>query len=177
MAETNKTQNFWMTLPGVLTAVAALLTAVTGLIVAVHPHAHGEGKDAPVTAVQSNAQATTPSHIQPSGSAQASSQQTKQGVLITGADGSTTRVLLRGFRNSMTDDALGLQSGQSIPFEKIQRVEFLRRVNYERDVAVTLVDGQILNGSIPSGQQFLGYTDVGPFSISASDVKTITFEK
>jgi len=36
MAEEQKPQNWWQTVPGILTATAAIITAVTGLILALH---------------------------------------------------------------------------------------------------------------------------------------------
>jgi hypothetical protein len=38
LPEPDKKQSFWTTLPGVLTGIAALLTAVTGLLVVMYPH-------------------------------------------------------------------------------------------------------------------------------------------
>jgi hypothetical protein len=36
MAEQPKPQSWWQTLPGILTAAAAIITAITGLVVALH---------------------------------------------------------------------------------------------------------------------------------------------
>jgi flagellar motor component MotA len=36
MAEEQKPQRWWQTVPGILTATAGIITAVTGLIVALH---------------------------------------------------------------------------------------------------------------------------------------------
>ena len=47
MAENPKSQGWWHTVPGVLTAVAAILTAVSGLIVALHQAGFFDRKQVP----------------------------------------------------------------------------------------------------------------------------------
>jgi len=96
-------------------------------------------------------------------------------VLVTGKDGSETRVFLNGFKDSYTDEAIQLKSGQSIPFDKIRSIDFLEVHEYQRDVKVTLVDGRGLEGAIQSGEQFRGETDIGPFSVV--NLKQILFER
>jgi len=96
-------------------------------------------------------------------------------VLVTGKDGSETRVFLNGFKDSYTDEAIQLKSGQSIPFDKIRSIDFLEIHEYQRDVKVTLVDGRGLEGAIQSGEQFRGETDIGPFSVV--NLKQILFER
>ncbi len=53
LAEPGKKQSFWTTLPGVLTGIAALLTAVTGFLVVVYPHGFAGGKESPPAVVGS----------------------------------------------------------------------------------------------------------------------------
>jgi hypothetical protein len=50
MAEPGHERSWWTTLPGVLTGVAALLTAVGGLVVALHPILRGPTPSTPIAA-------------------------------------------------------------------------------------------------------------------------------
>lgn len=110
----------------------------------------------------------------------APSKQQKQqdpGVLVVEKDGTSVQVHLKGFKNSMFDQAIRLKSGQSVPFEKIKSIDFQGERDYDRDISVTLTSGQVLQGSIQSGEQFSGETDIGPFSVPVRDLKLVSFER
>ena len=50
MAEENDSKrSFWTTLPGILTGLAALVTAIGGLVVALNSSGEGENGEAPVS--------------------------------------------------------------------------------------------------------------------------------
>jgi hypothetical protein len=179
LAEPEKKQNFWTTLPGVLTGVAALLTAATGLLVVLYPHGFAGSKDDhPVAVSPQNAAATAPDAMgETSTHASAMPRQQKRTVLVVGKDGTETRVFLNSFRDSYSGEAIQLKNGQSIPFDKIRSIDFLQTNDYEQDVRVTLTDGRALEGTIMSGEQMTGDTDIGPFSISVKSLKRILFER
>src|SRR5258705_13706889 len=64
LAEPEKKQNFWTTLPGVLTGIAAVLTAVTGLLVVMYPHGFAGSKDGrPAAVSREDSTATAPSGV------------------------------------------------------------------------------------------------------------------
>jgi len=185
LAEPDKKQNFWTTLPGVLTGIAAILTAVTGLLVILYPHGFAGSKENPTTAIgaTTDAMGTTPAATGASSSPSTSSampQNKKATVLVTGKDGTQTRVFLTTFKHWYTDEAIELKSGQSIPFDKIRSIDFFTMHEFQRDVKVTLTDGRILDGTTESGLSedgFKGETDIGPFTISVVNLKQILFER
>jgi hypothetical protein len=164
---------FWTTLPGVLTGIAALLTAATGLLIVVHPHgfggaATGSGTErAKTTAVEGGDSSLS--------SASSPQQGKKATVLAAGKDGTETRVFRNSFRDSYSGEAIQLKNGQSISFEKIRAIDFLEVHEYEQDVRVTLTDGRAVDGVIMSGEQITGDTDIGPFSISVKNLKRVLF--
>jgi len=184
LAEADKKQSFWTTLPGILTGVAALLTAVTGLLVIAYPHGFAGGKENPPAAAGTAAGtmgAVSPATgSSPALTPSAPSHGQKATVLVTGKDGTQTTVFLNGFKHWFTDDALELKSGQSIPFDKIRSIDFLTVHEFQRDVRVTLTDGRILDGAIECGLSedgFKGETDIGTFTISVVNLKRISFER
>jgi hypothetical protein len=177
VAESEKKQSFWMTLPGFLTGIAAVLTAVTGLLVVMYPHGFAGPKDRPpVGSATEPAQAASSAAGVPGASAAPAARQ-RSTVLVTAKDGTETRVSLNSFRDSYSGEAVQLKNGQSIPFDKIRSVDFLETHDYEEDVRVTLMDGRALDGAIMSGEQMTGDTDIGPFSISVKSLKRILFEQ
>jgi hypothetical protein len=175
-----------MTMPGILTGLAAVLTAVTGLLVVMYPHGLSGPKEKPaVGAVSpsdapgaaSNGAGAVPGAGGTSVSPAAMPKQQKPTVLVIERDGSQTRLFLSSFRESQWDEAFRLKNGQSIPFDKIKSVDFLDAQDSDQNVRVTLIDGRILEGAIQIGEQVLGSTDIGPFSISVRSLKQISFER
>jgi hypothetical protein len=177
LAEPDKRQSFWTTLPGFLTGIAAILTAVTGLLVVMYPHGFAGGKDTPAVGSATEPTRAAPSAAGVSGTSAAPAARQRSTVLMTAKDGTETRVSLNSFRDSYSGEAFQLKNGQSIPLDKIRSVDFLETHNYEQDVRVTLTDGRALEGEIMSGEQITGDTDVGPFSISVKDLKRILFDR
>jgi hypothetical protein len=186
LADSENKPNFWTTMPGFLTGLAAVLTAVTGLLVVMHPHGSSESKDKPaVTASPSDAPgaASNGAGAVPTGaggtsvSSAAMPKQQKPTVLVQERDGSETRVFLNGFKDSYSGEFIQLKNGQSIPFDKIKLVDFMDLRDYDQEVKVTLIDGRTLEGTIQVGEQITGSTDIGPFSISVRSLKRISFER
>jgi hypothetical protein len=178
LTEPEKKQSFWTTLPGFLTGIAAVLTAVTGLLVVMYPHGFAGSPDGRPAAVSpQDATAAAKGAGQTSTNASETHRQGKPAVLVVGKDGTESRLSLNSFRDSYSGEAIQLKNGQSIPFDKIGSVDFLETHDYEQDVRVTLTDGQALEGAIMSGEQMTGDTDIGPFSISVKSLKRILFER
>jgi hypothetical protein len=187
LVESEKKQSFWTTLPGFLTGVAALLTAVTGLLVAVFPHALSGSKEGAVAAV-GRAETARPAPVSEGGSSApagsggpagqqlpAAEQRQKATVLVVGKDGTQSKVFRNSFRDSYSGESIQLKNGQSIAFDKVGSIDFLETHAYEQEVRVTLTDGRTVEGAIMSGEQITGDTDIGAFSISVKDVKRILF--
>ena len=72
MPEESKQQNWWQTLPGMLTAVGALLTAVTGLIVALRHDEQAKVTSTQATTLPAATQQAPPNSVPPPMSNQAS---------------------------------------------------------------------------------------------------------
>jgi hypothetical protein len=178
LAESGK-QSFWTTLPGVLTGIAALLTAATGFLVVLYPHGCGGAKESAAARSGIERASTTPVDAGSSSASTGSSpqQRKKATVLVTGKDGTATRVFLQSLRDSYSGEAIELKNGQSIPFDKIRSIDFLDVNDYAQDVRVTLTDGRAVEGAIMSGEQITGATDIGPFSISVKKLSRVLFER
>jgi hypothetical protein len=174
VAESEKKQSFWTTLPGFLTGIAAVLTAVTGLLVVMYPHGFAGSKE---TQAGGSAMGASPSAAGGYAGSAAPMTRQKSTVLMTAKDGTETRVFLKSFRDSYSGEAIQLKNGQSIPLDKIRSVDFLETHDYEQDLRVTLTDGRALEGTIMSGEQMTGDTDVGPFSVSVKSLKRVLFER
>jgi hypothetical protein len=184
LAEPEKKQNFWTTLPGLLTGIAAVLTAVTGLLVVMYPHGFAGSKDGRPAAVSpqdasvaaAKGAGESPTHASETGR-QETGREGKPTVLVVGKDGTESRLSLNSFRDSYSGEAIQLKNGQAIQFDKIRSVDFLETHDYEQEVRVTLMDGRAVEGAIMSGEQMTGDSDIGPFSISVKSLKRILFER
>jgi hypothetical protein len=172
LADPDNKPNFWATLPGFMTGLAAVLTAVTGLLVVMNQHRGTRPTNEPAAAVSSKDPAGGSS-----AAASTAGKQPRLTVLVVGKDGTETKVFSRGFEDSQSGKAFQLKNGQSIPFEKITTVDFMEKHGYEQDVKVNLRDGRAVEGSILAGEQLTGESDIGPFSISVASLKRITFER
>jgi hypothetical protein len=185
LPELEKKQNFWTTMPGILTGAATLLTAVTGLWVAIGPHdkpsanEHAAAVSAPLqssapgSAPPASTQQNPASHSTPATPAAAASNM----VVLTSRAGDVTKLSAKTFIHNYTDKAIELTSGQTIAFERIKAIDFLTVHPDERsvDVKVTLTDGRIVDGALKKDYAFNGESDLGPFHISVQDVKQIVF--
>jgi hypothetical protein len=184
LAEPEKKQSFWTTMPGLLTGIAAVLTAVTGLLVVMYPHGLGGSKDGaaavspkdPAGAGQTASGTAQTATVAGAAPVSVMPKQDKPTVLLIRKDGTQTRGFLHGFQDSYSSQAIALKDGQSIPFDKIKSVDFTETHGYDQDVKVTLTDGRILEGDIMAGEQLTGDTDIGPFSISVVTLKQVLFE-
>ena len=182
MPDVGNKQSFWTTIPGILTGVAALVTAATGLWIAIAPHEHpGEAKHAPLAAppVQSSAPGSAPpTSTQQQSAATVATPEAKSSVVVTSRAGDVTRLSPKTFVHNYSDKAIELTSGQTIAFEKIKTIDFLEVHPDERavDVKVTLTDGRTVGGAMKKDYAFNGESDLGPFHIWVQDVKQIAFQ-
>src|SRR5690349_18577328 len=115
--EPEKKQSFWTTMPGILTGLAALLTAATGLWVAIGPHDKpaSDGHAAAVTApLQASAPGSAPpASTQHSPAANAAPVVAKESVIVTSRNGEVTRLAAKSFRHGVAGKAIELTSGQT----------------------------------------------------------------
>jgi hypothetical protein len=187
LAEAEKKENFWTTMPGILTGVAAILTALTGLFVAVYQRSNNATKEAPVTtagavtkpasSVPVAAVNSTPNTTASSAETPLPARVTKGYVSLTSRQGEVTQLSVASFRHNFTDKSIELTNGQTILFEKIRAIDFLdlNREMQESTVKVTLIDGRVVPGILKTGYAFKGESDIGPFNIWLYDVKQVVF--
>jgi hypothetical protein len=130
MADEPKPQSWWQTLPGILTAVAAVLTAVTGLIVALRggtPSAPG-GTAAPLPAIPAAPAAPQPANVIPAASPPAartadavadspSTPASAAAIDVSGlwmsSDGEPTRITQHGKRIEFVSDGISCMNTSS----------------------------------------------------------------
>jgi hypothetical protein len=185
LADSESKQSFWTTIPGILTGLAAVLTALTGLFLAIyHPSSDGsdqpkrapivDGDARPAPTGPASTSATNP--LSPPASVPTTVDAGSQGsVTMRSRAGETTQLALKSFKHNYTDDAIQLASGQTISFEKIHVMDFLTVDGDAHQVSlkITLVDGRVVNGSLATGYAFKGESDLGPFTIFLTDVKQV----
>ncbi|HEY8997349.1 MAG TPA: hypothetical protein VIM60_05600 [Edaphobacter sp.] len=182
MPEPEKKENFWTTLPGILTGVAALLTAFTGFWIATSPHG-GVPKAEPAAAasmVEPPAKAAVP--VRSSAPPQAASSQPPPAVehtsvVVTSRKNEITQVSASSFHHNLTSEGIQLSSGQTIAFDRIKAIDFL---DVDGDahlvgVRVLLTNGNTKEDSLATSYAFNGQSDLGPFTIFVQDVKQLQF--
>jgi hypothetical protein len=185
LPEPEKKQSFWTTMPGILTGMAALLTAATGLWVAIAPH-DKPGSDGRSARVSAPMQASAPGSAPPASTQQspaassvvaAPAATARNTVVVTSRAGDVTKLSAKTFVHNSTDKAIELTSGQTIGFEKIKVVDFFTLHLDQRsvDVKVMLVDGTTIDGALQKDYAFTGENDLGSFRILVQDVKQIVF--
>lgn len=185
-------QSFWTTIPGILTGAAALVTAITGMMIGLYQngffgksdalpkttdsHVSGDSlRPAPIRAPESSKPIRT-------GSSQLTSsgtQPTEPMVAISTIDGSITNVTERSVK-FLLDKYIPLESGQRIRFEKLKAIEFLEFPGNDIRVRLTLLDDSTIGGVIPScgsGCEIDGENKLGEFAVSARRVRTVTFQR
>lgn len=192
MAKKTSAQGFWTTLPGVLTGGAALLTAVTGLIVGLYQYGvlgsreHQAGKP-PMSASVTPATDSDASKPPPGGLADrptaGRNQQADQpaAYLITAKNGTTTAVFAHNFRQIREwNDSLHLLSGQNVAFDRIKALEVVRDYEDRASIRISLLDGKVIEDAVASGSSILGFAgenDLGAFDIRMEQLRRIDFQR
>lgn len=192
MPRKEKLQGFWTTLPGILTGGAALLTAVTGLIVGLYQYgAFGSKSTSPGEPAKAETPSlgTAPTASQPP--VEAAPQPAATGsrpqptpeatVAITANDGTTTNVLADSFRQiAQYDQSLHLLSGQAVAFAKIKAIEVVRHYEDKARIQITLLDGRVLEDALASGSSIMGFhgeSDLGTIDIRMEQLPRIVFRR
>ena len=187
--EEKKGSGFWTSLPGVLTGVSALVTAITALVLGLYQYGVLGSK-------QDRAREPTASITSPRGtSTEASAAQAKPTnlpsdkntsqhhatVVITASDGTITTLFADGFRQTAQyDDQLHLVSGQAVAFDRIASIEVVKHYSEHAQVLITLVDNQMIDASLGAGSSIYGFggeNDLGTFAITVDRLKRIAFQR
>jgi hypothetical protein len=200
MAEQQSRHAFWTTLPGILTGIAAVVTAITGLIVGLLQYGGfrsgpGEGggsaggsaatevsrpapavteRARPAPAATEGSRPAPPAAEERSGPPATADAQ----VTITARDGKVTTVYADSLQHRQTSRELYLLSGQRISFDRIRTIAITRQESDRARVRITLRNGAVHEDAINAGlfpYGFSGTNDLGAFEISVSDLDQITF--
>lgn len=202
MPEEQNKPNFWTTLPGILTGVAAVVTAIGGLILALHPSgSHASPQDKP--AAQTEPAPANPEmsakplpppatsgpnpnpQEQQQGPQQEPQQEKHKGIaVITESNGQTLTVDADSlvWAPTITPGELPLKSGQSLSLSKIKAIDVVAVDNVTTTVQVTLTNGQTLKdtldgGTADLGTAFQGRNDNGPVRVRIGLLRQIVFHR
>ena len=192
-----KTSAFWTTLPGTLTCIAAVVTAITGLTLGLLQYGvfgskQGEpGK--PATSVTSTQAASTAPQgaSTPASSAQvpvanpvskpAEKSPPRATVVVTASDGTTTTLFAENFRQTAHYDAqLHLRSGQAVAFDNIKSIDVVKIYAQHADIRIALVDDMVINASLGAGSSIYGFggeNELGTFGITVDRLKRVVFRR
>lgn len=185
-----KKTGFWTTLPGILTGIAALVTAITGLTMGLLQHgilgsdraaAAPPKQGEPSARAPAATAAAAPAPTSDAASAPTASPARQAAVIVTLKDGSVTTLLARSFSQTAQYDAqLHLQDGQAIAFDKLASLEVEKVYADHARVKLTLVDGRVLDGSIGAGSSIYGFHgegELGTFETRVEPLKRIEFRR
>ena len=193
MADESPKQSFWTTLPGILTGVAAVLTAAGGIILGLHQSGTLGPKDgqhatsttvteraaeAPAGTAAANsvgegmpAKTAEKSSVEKSAAAPVSSTD----LVITEKDGTILPVYMENLNFAGNARGVQLTTGQSIEFGKIKNIEVSGdegRINFR----ITLTGGDVVTGNaeVPSGA-IMGQNRLGSVYAPLKNIRRITF--
>lgn len=185
MPSNDEKPSFWATLPGILTGVAAVITAGGALFLGLRqtgslppPQRNGTASQA-VAPQPSQGSVGNAAHAEHDAAQPVTAQPVGGGpptaVRITKKDGTTLWSYESKF--SWGDQTLNFDSGQSIPFEKIRTIDVLGLDdNGKIDIQVTLSNGEIVHGSSTQfSYDLYGANDLGDIRVSRKELKQVTF--
>ena len=181
MAETGK--SFWHTTTGVITAVAALITAIGGLLAILAQNGIIGGtsdREAPVVAgAPSGAGAGQPDP----GAAPAAAARTSSLVpwdrataTFVRRDGTSATVKAPTVGLACATETLAFKNGQKVDLELVRSIRFdaIYTENASADGVVTLLDGRALTDPIHTWNcPVTGANELGPLEIKLADIERI----
>lgn len=187
MTEIPRSQSFWTTAPGVLTAVAAVITAVGGLI-AILFQTGIIGGTAPASPPANQVRLpNTTENTATSTSSMATSAAGKPwrdvAAVFTATDGTQTPMPADTVRFCISaGTGINLNDSQDIAFDKMTRIDVLRSdvalsSGGKATLRVNLVNGSTMEGTITSGCDFFGQTDIGRYSLYPDKLASIAFRR
>lgn len=191
MTESPKSPSWWHTLPGVLTALAAVITAISGLAALLFQSGIIGSKAEPNRTAQPASEVAKPpasegpsTSTSPAYQAQGTTRSWSDTVaVVLSRDGATTRLRANSFSNCISvDHEISLEAGQSIPFERMSSFEVLRAndhtsPNAKAQLKIQLIDGSEVSGTVGAGCDLFGYNDIGRFTTYYDQIQRVQFER
>ena len=188
MAESRKSTSWWQTLPGFLTALATILTAITGLAALLFQNGVFGGKGDVAVRAQPSPQhyASSVQASERTSPVASRAEPTKSWsdatAVVANQDGTTTRLRAASLSNciSVAHD-IQLEAGQSIPFEKMSGIEVLQADDHtspspKAKLEVKLLDGTVVSGTVEANCDLFGYNSLGRFATYYDRIRSIHFE-
>jgi hypothetical protein len=186
-----KAASWWSTIPGILTGIAALVTAIAGLLAALGQFGWSGDKAADKAlepsvvagaATADNNKDSGPAVELKSGEAPARQLATPQKPMaeIILRDGTRNSVFAESFKHLQTGNVLQLSSGQSVKVTSLKRID-VTDVSQENDhveVLLTTRDGQQVAGKMTSGLfpfSFAGTNRLGDVVFRLAKVESVIF--
>ncbi len=191
MTNPKKPTSWWQTLPGVLTALAAVITAISGLVAILFQNGVLGSKSetnrsiqqvSPVANAQTSTDSTLVANTLPRSLVSSKSWNDADAIIFT-RDGVITRIRANSLSNCISvNHELALEGGQSIPFERMSSFDVLHSdgnttPNAKAKVNITLLDGSKLVGIVDATCDLFGYNDVGRFATYYDRIQSVHFER
>lgn len=182
MAETGK--SFWQTAPGVITAVAALITALGGVLAILVQNgiiggASPGGSRVVDSTPKGGANQAVPGAT-PTKPMEASPliPWTKATATLVRQDGSSATVRAPTVGLACATESLVFKNGQSVSLDRVRSIQFnaIYLQNASADGVVTLLDGRELTDPIHTWNcPVTGANELGSLAIQLRDIKRIDF--
>ena len=185
MGETAK--SFWQTAPGVITAVAALITALGGVLgILVQNDVIGWGSESPTSGTAPVAGEGVRDQASP---AETTRDSTEGSPLIPWTQATATLVRKDGTSATVKAPTVGLacdtqnlafKNGQRVSLELVRGIEFdaIYTENSSADGVVTLLDGRELTDPIHTWNcPVSGANELGSVEIRLEDIERIDFHR
>ena len=181
MSDTGK--GFWQTTTGVITAVAALITAIGGLLaILVQNDIIGGGRDREKQVVAGAPGAASVSQADSEVTPSASSlvPWDRATATLVRRDGTSATVKAPTVGLACATESLAFKNGQRVRLELVRSIRFdaIYTENASADGVVTLLDGRELTDPIHTWNcPVTGATELGPIEIKLADIRRIDFRR
>jgi hypothetical protein len=182
MNDTGK--NFWHTTTGMITAVAALITALGGVLgILVQNGIIGGASDGRRTEAASSGDASSPasSEVAPGPSEMpAVIPWDRATATLVRTDGTSTTVKAPTVGLACTTEELAFKNGQRLSLQRVRRIQFdaIFTENSSADGVVTLMDGRALTDPIHTWNcPITGTNELGRVEITIENIKRIDFHR
>jgi hypothetical protein len=172
-------RGFWHSMPGLITGIAGIVTAVGGILAILFQLGVIGGSDPTSTTPppsQGNAAVA-------SGAPRAAGGWANATAVMTANDGTTYRSRASTFRYCISAGAgVRFNDAQDIPFESMTLLEVLRSdvalsPGGRADVRITLANGSVLTGTIDAGCDFIMQAESGRVNLYPDKVEKIEFQR
>ena len=177
-------KSFWHTATGMITAVAALITAIGGVLAVLVQNdvIGGESNGGTRVVADSPVVSGTDQPVAEAATTKASSHVPwlKAKATLVRKDGSSATVKAATVGLACSTQTLQFENGQRISLELVRSIQFdaIYLENSSADGVVTLLDGQTLTDPIHTWNcPVTGANELGPVDIKLHDIKRIEFQR